>query len=562
MKTKLLILSIYICGIANAQAPNWVWAKSLGNSDPQVATSIACDTSGNIYIAGIFSNPMIVGTTTLTSAGLYDIFLAKYDPSGNVIWAKSAGGAKNEGMINNVVDQKAISLSVNSSGDAFITGSFLSPTINFGSVNLTNADNTGNTADIFLAKYDYLGNLLWAKSAGQTATSEKAESIAADTSGNVYIAGFFNSSILIFDTTTLTNADASHEDMFLAKFDTSGNVLWAKREGSEDNDEANSIAVDAFGNVYVAGCFRGATLSFDSSTLTNATSCCTYDIFLTKYDAAGNVQWAKRAGGASSEFPISIAFDAAGNIFVAGIFDGTMYFGSISLYFAGYYDTFLAKYDASGSVLWAKRAGYADADVGYSVAADAAGNAYLTGSFSSPTIIFGATTLTNANNNGYLSDIFVTKYDVSGNEAWAIRVGGSSSESANSNVVDASGNIYVAGGFNSSTVSFGSTTLPSAGQQDVFLAKLDGSIVTEVNKLSNSSNISIFPNPTNGKFTTNSEEKISAIEIENVLGEKIYPSSINLNKSEIDLISQPNGVYFISIKTENGVINKKIIMNK
>lgn len=319
-------------------------------------------------------------------------------------------------------------------------------------------------------------NFQWAKSAGGAAGfDDLANSIAVDVSGNTYITGSFNSTIINFGSTALTNMNTNNSaDIFLAKYDASGNVIWVRSAGGTGDDVAYSLVVDASGSVYITGYFDSSTITFGSSTLINASQ---RNIFLAKYDAFGNVIWAKNDGGTGEPVAYSIAADSSGNTFITGGFGGsssTVSFGSIILTNAGnsVYDIFLAKYDPSGNILWAKSAGGTGHDVGRSVAVDASGNSYITGSFYSTTINFGSTILANVNTNS-TEDIFLAKYDTSGNVIWAKNAGGTVSDIGYSIAVDTSGNTYIAGSFNSTTIGFGSTTLISAGYDDIFLAKYD-----------------------------------------------------------------------------------------
>lgn len=227
MKKQILLFTVisslcFFSILLNAQTPNWLWAKTAGNTSNDIANSVAVDASGNSYIAGAFLSPTITfGSTTLTNNGADDIFLAKYDASGNVLWARSAGGTNHD---------YANSVAVDPSGNVYVAGYFTSDTIIFGSYTLINTDNTTNsTSDLFLVKYNSSGNVLWAKSAAGL-NNDEAASVSVDASGNAYITGYFSSYTLSFGTITLTNTDTINytDDIFIAKYNTSGNVLWAK----------------------------------------------------------------------------------------------------------------------------------------------------------------------------------------------------------------------------------------------------------------------------------------------------------------------------------------------
>jgi len=375
-------------------AGNVLWAKSAGGTGPVIGNSISTDANGNLYITGQFYDTITFGSTMLTSVGGWDIFVVKYDGAGNVLWAKSAGGNKND---------YGNSISTDINGNSYITGEFKSNTITIGSTTLTNAGSY--SSDIFVVKYDGAGNLLWAKSAGG-AGHDYGNSISTDTSGNSYITGSFGSPTITFGSTTLTNTSASHVDLFVVKYDGAGNVLWAKSAGGSLDESSNSIHTDANGNSYITGNFDGS-ITFGSTTLTY-TGSFGNDIFIVKYDGAGNVLWAKSAGGSLDESSNSISTDANGNSYITGRFySSTITFGSDTLTNAGTDDIFVVKYDGAGNVLWAKSAGGTEDDHGWSISLDANGNSYITGGFASPIITFGSTTLTNAGD----WDIFVVKLD-------------------------------------------------------------------------------------------------------------------------------------------------------
>jgi len=313
-------------------------------------------------------------------------------------------------------------------------------------------------------------NWLWAKKAGGV-NGDRPQTIAVDVSGNIYMAGYFNSPTITFGATILTNMGVTN--IFLVKYDASGNVIWAQSAGGTSNDIANSIAIDMAGNVYLSGNFISTSITFGSTIIYNNGGAA--DIFLVKFDANGNVIWAKTAGGVGYDVPYSIEVDLSDNIYMAGTYDATFTFGSTVLTWVGVNDLFILKYDANGNPLWAKSAGGVSDDDAMSVALDGSGNIFMTGYFKSNTITIGSHVLTNSNSNN-TSDIFLVKYDPNGNVLFAKSAGGTLPDEALSVGVDSSGNSYITGWFESSTMSFGSTFVTnsnSVGSFDSFLTKYD-----------------------------------------------------------------------------------------
>jgi hypothetical protein len=516
----------------------WLWAKSAGGTAAEAGNSVATDASGNAYVTGWFNSPTLTfGSHTLTNSGsgLPDIFLAKYDTSGNVLWAKSAEG---------INEDIGYSVAVDASGNAYVSGYFISPTLTFGSDTLTNS---GGDA-IFLAKYDASGNVLWAKSAGGTGGEVGySYSVAVDASGNAYLTGYFYSFTITFGYNTLTNA--GYDDIFLVKYDAGGNVLWAKSAGGTGYESGNSVAVDASGSAYVTGYYSSPSVIFGSDTLTNPGN---GDIFLAKYDAGGNILWAKSAGGTGGGGGNSVAVDASGNAYVTGYYSSpAIIFGSDTLTNVGDYDIFLAKYDAGGNVLWAKCAGGFINESGSSVTLDASGNAYVTGWFNSQTLTFGSDTLTNVDNG----DIFLAKYDAGGNVLWAKSAGGNNVDIGQSAAMDASGNAYVTGWFNSQTLTFGLDTLTNTGAADIFLAKIKSSSNLGFNEPTNTFGLSIYPNPAADKISiqTSGTAYNSNLSIRNLNGQQLMQQEITDPTTTIDVSTLPSGIYLVKVIGENGV---------
>ena len=206
------------------------------------------------------------------------------------------------------------------------------------------------------------------------------------------------------------------------------------------------------------------TATFGSITLTSAGQT---DVFVAKIDASGTYLWATKAGSTSYDGAWGISTLSDGSAIVTGYFQGTATFGSTTLASAGVWDVFVAKIDASGTYLWATKAGGTSTDYGYAISTLSDGSALVSGYFSG-TATFGSTTLTSAGSD----DVFVAKIDASGTYVWATQAGGTSSEKGYGISTLSDGSAIVTGNFQG-TATFGSTTLTSsAGSFDVFVAKI------------------------------------------------------------------------------------------
>ncbi|MFX1499879.1 MAG: SBBP repeat-containing protein [Promethearchaeota archaeon] len=291
-------------------------------------------------------------------------------------------------------------IALDTSGNIYITGH----TESFGE----------GSDDAFIAKFDSTGNSLLNITWGGS-DSDSGNAITVDTSGNIYITGHTES------------FGEGSDDAFIAKYDSTGNSLLNITWGGNDSDSGNDIALDSSGNIYITG----TTESFGAGI---------HDVFIAKYDSAGNSLLNITWGGNDWDYGLGITLDTAGNIYTTGF---TESFG------AGIADAFVAKYDNVGNSLLNITWGGINNDHGLRITLDASGNIYITGN----TYSFGAGTY----------DVFLAKYDSLGNSLLNITWGGSDWDYGRDIVLDALGNIYITG----STESFG------AGTYDVFLVKYD-----------------------------------------------------------------------------------------
>jgi gliding motility-associated-like protein len=369
-----------------------------------------------------------------------------------------------------------VSVVTDASGNVYVSGFFDGPSITFGSCTLT-APSNGNE-HLFLVKYDRNGNALWVKGASCT-YGNSGISLALDATGHLYMAGSFSYSDITFGTTTLINAGSS--DLFLVKYDLNGNVIWAKSYGGNSSDGAMAVKTDPNGNVYLAGSFSSSSISFGSISLanTNNNGMYSYDFYIVKFDANGNILWAKSGGGSYSDAAYSMAVDDLGNAFIAGEF-GSLFvtIGPFTLLqqnnTPGWAttDVFLAKYNSNGDVLWARRAGGYLSETEITVSAGNSGSVFLAGNFLGPEITFGTTTFTN--NNPENNNLFLAKYAAGGDIQWALSFGGAGDELVRSVASDKYGNAYITGYSNSTSIAFGSISLnnPSGGG-NLFVVKLN-----------------------------------------------------------------------------------------
>ncbi|RXJ45615.1 SBBP repeat-containing protein [Gelidibacter gilvus] len=255
---------------------------------------------------------------------------------------------------------------------------------------------------------------------------------------------------------------------------------WVKQIGGNGTVVASTITPDLNGYLFVAGQFSG-TSDLDPGTTTSSFTSNGYtDVYIQKLDGDGNLLWVKKFGGLSEEYALSITTDAAGNVYTSGIFAATVNFNPdgepANLTAIGSYDTFITKHDTNGNFQWVKHLGGIENDYGYAIRTDSTGGVYICGFFRETVDFDPGEGVYNVTSNGD-SDMFLLKLDTDGDFIWMKQIGGVLSEYPLSIALDSGNNIYMTGDFKG-TVDFnsraGDATLISAGNEDIFVLKIDG----------------------------------------------------------------------------------------
>jgi hypothetical protein len=402
---------------------------------------------------------------TITAQGPRDVYVAKYAPSGQMMWTVDIPTV---GSSSNAV---ARAITTDAGGNIYIGGSQLTGSIQFGSQVLTN---TSGYNDGFVAKLDQSGNVLWAQLVSAPGANDAVAAMAADRSGNVF-----------------TGSGSWLSYAQVEKFDTNGNLLWADQIGNTSGESAtaNGVATDAAGNVYFAGGFTG-TVDFDPGPHThNVTGGANNTAFVLKLTAGGNYGWVSpfmSQNSSSYSSANSVVVDGSNNVVVGGYYYGSVdfdpgrgthtlpsfYFGGTGVFTS---PGFITKLNSSGSLIWAQQVGsgqFGGGDVD-SLALDTAGNIYAEGIFANQAD-FDPGAGTNILTSNGSTDVFVTKFSAAGDYQWAVSVGSIGSDWADGIAVDASGNVDIIGSSGSNPLYFDETnpiSFPS-GSGNYFVLQL------------------------------------------------------------------------------------------
>ncbi len=429
----LLIAVLFTTLTASAQS--WLWGVEgiTGLKADLFARNVATNSTGNVYHTGGFETSLTFGTYNLTSAGIDDVYLVKYDQNGNVQWAtqsKSPPGSKTF----------ARSVATDDSDNSYITG-YTGDTTVFGT------DTLRKKSQGFLVKYNANGKLMWVKQPGFNTFQNGGYAVTTDNSGHEY----------------LTGAGA-----YLIKFDRNGNIIWTILPTTHyfGNDSINnagfSVATDGYGNVYVSGEFSDS-LTFGNYHLYSAN----VGAFIAKFDSNGNALWAQQSTNTPStvqnfntQNPVyALAVDRSGAAYLTSAFADSITFGSYTFTSlnASFSNFFVLKFNPGGTIAWGEQAtplsGSSYGWGTYSICTDDSNHIYISGAKGqvggqlTASFVFANDTFSIIS-NAYDAPSFLFKLDSSGYLLCGSTLQSGGFE-ANAVTSDSTGKfVYLGGGFN------------------------------------------------------------------------------------------------------------------
>jgi len=563
MKTKFFLIALLIVTQnIYAQTPTWEWAQgSIGTmSGDNGGGKVKIGKSGDVYVIGDFLGDSVTfGSITLyrqsllTTGGIDNFFILKYNASGNLLLAKNLAIGSFSGFGFDLDDLDNI----------YISGYFSLDSVIIGTTTIYNkGDETA-----FLAKFDSLGNSIWVKSNSKGGYLY-TRSVNVDVSGNIYLFGACTSSdTLNFDPITVILND-SISYLFITKFNPSGTPIWIKCFGANKQGvmraggvDANDITTDALGNIFITGSFSAPYLLFDTITIYNDHPPGWWDdIFLVKLDSSGNALWAKSQGGHNQNGDAGwcVNVDAIGNVNMAGYFTPNSTFDSVSITGVG---AFLAQYNPNGKLNWIKAIKGGAYIWGLSV--DAFGNKFVVGYFTGDSIWIDSITIQNTHSL-YMTHpgcIIVAKFDSLGHMPWIINgIGAGYGAGIDADIY---GNIYIVGSYEWDSLILGSNILLSnISLGTTFVAKLSNVTgISEVNEKYQNILV-IYPNPLTSSSTLqfNTQLKDAEVVIYDIVGKEMLRKKLTGDRMEIEKGSLERGVFFVKVISEEGQWVEKMVV--
>ncbi|MCF8262720.1 MAG: T9SS type A sorting domain-containing protein [Melioribacteraceae bacterium] len=598
---RLLNLQIQTEDVSGASFQN---AFKIGGTKTTQIGNMALDNEGNMYVTGGFTGTIEIGNTTLTSSKGYDVYTAKYDADHNLIWIRMAKGS------DTTVDDFSLDggtvLAVDGEGNIYVGGSFVK-SLSFEDANgnvvkeLTDGRNDNNlNFEMFVAKYDSDGNLLWAKGGNSQSTGESdnlamgrntVNAIVLDPDDYPYIAGSYSGSDFLGTQVGIVGKS----DFFLASLDKNdSDIFWVSTMGTPDDDYAISVSADTLGYLNVLGVIGKGEMELPDTTATWNNDTGEDDTFVISYDVNGKWYFTSFIGAGEKILGNSIATAENGDFFVTGTFINSATFAGSDIEIHGNgseYDSYVAKYDLNGDAIWAKKFGYNEVEA-CNIVTDKNDDVYIFGTFVDSVIFADDTDRPFLLTTTSTSDQFVAKYGNDGSFLWAKQISGTGAESKDliydenkipfrsipTDIVyspNNEGELYLTGDFDGS-INFDNVSLTSINQARYgFVAKLDLNNTTGIEDGS----ISIaekyellqnYPNPFNPnttiKFSIPESGNVS-IDIYNSVGQKIKTLinstySAGSHQARWNAENEATGVYVYVMKSGNAVESKKMLLLK
>jgi hypothetical protein len=426
-------------GVANALAS---WGKKIDGLGGDVGKGVAVDAAGNVYVTGYYNAVMTVDGVILPrpAGGTVAAFIIKFNTSGTAQWGKTIDATGED--VGNAV-------AVDTSGNVYVTGYYNTGAVTVDAVTL--AAPVGQAAT-YIIKFNTSGIAQWGKTIDGTGT-DAGRGVAVDTAGNVYMTGYYSTSAITVDGVTLPTP--AGQAAYIIKFNTSGIAQWGKTIDGTGTEIGCGVAVDTSGNVYVTGYYAGA-VTVDGVTLPTSDGTAAY---IMKFNTSGTAQWGKKIDGTGTDVGYGVAVDTSGNVYVTGNYTAaaiTVDEVTLAAPVEGN-AAYIIKFNTSGTAQWGKKIDGTGNDYGEGVAVDTSGNVYVTGYYQTGAITVDWITLAAPAGT---HAAYIIKFNTSGTAQWGKKIDGTGNDYGQGVAVDTSGNVYVTGYYFGNAITVDGVTLP------------------------------------------------------------------------------------------------------
>lgn len=563
-----------------AQAPvfNWVngiqiLGTNLGSSSCE---AVRADAMGNAISAGFFrgnidfdTDPTFGVHTYLNSNNQQAGYLQKVDANGDFAWAAKLGG---DGPL------RLFGLDVDAAGNSYCTGYFWGTSDMDPGPGVEELTAVGG-ADLFLVKINADGTFGWARQIGG-AGNEIGYSLALDDAGYFTMVGVFEGTVDMdpgTGTTDLTSVGSS--DMFVAKLDPAGDLIWARQLSpttpNNGHEEELELTLDGDGNVLVTGWFH-QSFDFDPGpAVLELTTTGVADLFILKLDPNGDLVWVKQVGAFNSggiSTGRGIGTDGANNVYTTGRFTHTADFdpgpGQVQLV-ANNDDTYILKLDANGDFQWVREIEGAGGEVSTGIAVADDGTTYTIGSFNdTPDFDPGPGVFTLSSGSAFSGDVYILKLDAAGNFVWAGDMGSTDNEVGEAIHLSDDGTLHAIGVYhdpadaNEPELDFdpgpGEATIFStaADPQGLFLVKLTDDVSTGIPANDADHALALYPNPSAGMVSIDLRgiADPTSLRVLDSTGKLVQAQNLSTGLMLQHQLPSTPGLYHIQVVGDRGVV--------
>lgn len=537
-----ILQTIYFQGFS--QFLTWNWSVTEGDALNEYITAAGYDNEGNIYVTGSFQGTFDFFEETISSSGGNDVFIAKFNETGNLIWVRQGGGEFEDIGKDIYVNDQYV----------FVTGSFVDQAVFDDKTLMTNG-----AKDMFLLKYDLAGNLIWAEHGGSV-TDDAGNSVTGDDEGNIYITGDINYTATFGDNTV---QNFGFTDLFIAKYNTEGVCQWAKSAGGTSYDYGGFIE-SVNDNLFVSGAFNDVAY-FDTA---NIVSVDFADIFIAHYSTDGSLIEVISAGGTNNENIGCMTVDQDLNVYIGGWYMLDITIGDNSFTSNGGMDIFIAKYEPENGFAWAESYGGVGDDEAQSMSMGWITNGkgkedntfIVAGTFQNEITFPNITMVSDGFDDG-----FILQHTVNGSVDWEHQIFGEGTLRINDCISENFGSCLFVGDF-VDELRIGNKTYIPVGGYDLFMANLGAGIGIGDQDDENIS-FNVYPNPvnsiTNISFYSESELNVT-IDIYDQNGKivkniEVEATPMSEFEYSMNITDLPAGIYFLKIITNNKVVSKKLV---